>query len=96
MARRQISRLALLTVAAIAVSTGCATIRRSQTRDTQQLLAAAGFKMQFADAADTTPGDSTPPYRLVSRTTNGVVHYTYADPDNCRCVYVGGPEEYSE
>src|SRR5262249_48305105 len=37
-----------------------------------------------------------PPYRLVSRTKGGTVQYTYADPENCRCVYLGGAKEYTE
>jgi hypothetical protein len=32
----------------------------------------------------------------VSRTKDGTVQYTYADPDNCRCVYLGGSKEYAE
>jgi hypothetical protein len=75
--------------------TSCATIRRLQARDTEELLTAAGFKKQLVDAADTKP-HATPPYRLVSRTKDGTVQYTYADPDNCRCVYVGDSEEYAE
>jgi hypothetical protein len=39
---------------------------------------------------------SLPPHRIVSRTKDGRVVYTYADPDNCYCVYTGGDEEYSE
>jgi len=76
--------------------TGCATIRRLQARDTEELLTAAGFQKQLVDAADTKPTDATPPYRLVSRTKDGTLQYTYADPDDCRCVYVGGSKEYAE
>lgn len=37
-----------------------------------------------------------PPHRIVSGTKDGNAVYTYADPDHCRCVYVGGDKEYSE
>jgi len=73
--------------------TGCATIRRLQARDTEELLTAAGFKKQLVD--DTNPLEATP-YRLVSRTKDGTMQYTYADPDSCRCVYFGGSKEYAE
>ena len=76
--------------------TGCATIRRLQARDTEELLTAAGFKKQLVDAADPKPLDAEPPYRLMSRTKDGTMQYTYADPDNCRCVYLGGSKEYAE
>jgi len=52
-----------------------------QARDTEELLTAAGFKKQLVDAADAKPLNATPPYRLVSRTKNGTIQYTYADPD---------------
>jgi hypothetical protein len=85
-----------LILAVTVVLTGCATIRQLQTRDTEQLLAAAGFKMQPADTADQQHRDATPPYRLVGRSKDGVVEYTYADPRKCKCVYVGGSKEYSD
>jgi hypothetical protein len=96
MERRSLTTIALLTIAATAVLTGCATMQRSQAKETEELLAAAGFKTQSADAAEAKAGDATPPYRLVSRTKAGAVQYTYADPDHCRCVYVGGSKEYGE
>jgi hypothetical protein len=77
--------------------TGCATIRRSEARSTEQLLAAAGFVMRPADTGE--PQErlaATPPYRLESRAKDGRVVYTYADPAACKCLYVGGPKEYSE
>ena len=37
-----------------------------------------------------------PPYRIVSQTKDGKFVYTFADPENCHCLYVGGPNEYSE
>jgi hypothetical protein len=36
-----------------------------------------------------------PPYKIVSRTKDGNVVYTFADPENCHCLHVGGPKEYS-
>jgi hypothetical protein len=77
--------------------TGCATIRRSEARSTEQLLAAAGFAMRPADTAERQQRlAARPAYRLESHTKDGKVVYTYADPDGCKCLYVGGPKEYSE
>jgi len=87
--RRSVTNIARLTIAAMVLLAGCATIRGLQARETEQLLTAAGFKKQLVDAAG-------PPYQLVSRTKDGTVQYTYADPDNCRCVYLGGSKEYAE
>lgn len=86
----------LLAVSAL-FSTGCAAIQRLEAKDTERLLSAAGFHMWPA-ATPEQQGDfrSMPPNRIVSRTKDGNVEYTYADPDECRCVYVGGEKEFSE
>jgi hypothetical protein len=96
MKRRSATKSVIATIAATVALTGCATIQRSQARDTEELLAAAGFTMQLPDAADATPADATTPYRLVKHIKDGTVQYRYADPGNCRCVYVGGAKEYGE
>ena len=84
-------------LAAAMVLTGCATIRRSEARSTEELLAAAGFVMRPADTAERQQRlAARPPYRLESHAKDGKVVYTYADPDGCKCLYVGGPKEYSE
>lgn len=71
----------------------CAVIQQ----DTERMLAAAGFQMRPADTAELQEDlRSIPAHRLVSRTKDGNVVYMYADPDHCRCVYVGGSKEYSE
>jgi len=92
-----ITTLASLALAATLGVTGCAAIRRSQARDTEQFLAAAGFTMQLGGTAEQQQRlAAMPPYRLLSRPSGDSVEYTYADPKNCGCVYVGGPREYSE
>src|SRR5256712_14092951 len=84
-------------LAAAMVLTGCATMRRSEARSTEELLAAAGFVMRPADTAERQQRlAALPPYRLESRTKDGKVVYTYADPGGCHCLYVGGSKEYSE
>jgi hypothetical protein len=75
---------------------GCAAIRRSEARNTEQLLAAAGFHAIPANTPERLADLQTmPPLKLVARPKDGHFVYTYADPYNCRCLYVGGPEEYS-
>jgi hypothetical protein len=97
MQRRWRAMLGSLTLAAVVGLTGCATIRGWQARDTGQLLAAAGFEKQITATAEQQQRlEAMPPYRLVSGTKDGAVEYTYADPQHCRCVYVGGPSEYAK
>jgi hypothetical protein len=75
---------------------GCAAIQRSEARDTEQLLAAAGFEAKPADTPEKRADLRTMPLRqLVAHSRDGNFVYTYADPDYCQCLYVGGPKEYS-
>ena len=87
----------VLTLAAGMILTGCATMRRSEARSTEEMLAAAGFVVRPADTAERQQRlAARPPYRLESHTKDGTVVYTYADPAGCKCLYVVGPKEYSD
>ena len=96
MPRSTLNRAALLLAVPPMLGAGCASIQRYEIEETERMLAAAGFEMR---PADTSEGQqdlrSTPSHRIVRRTRDGNAVYVYADPDNCRCVYVGGDTEYS-
>lgn len=86
----------VLVTAALLVLAGCATIRRYEATATEQLLAVAGFQRQAADSPERLAAlDTMPPLKLVARQEDGNVVYTFSDPQNCHCLYVGGPKEYS-
>jgi hypothetical protein len=65
---------------------GCTAMQGQMAADSEQILAEAGFQRQPFDE----PG--LPARRLV---LDGV-SYKFADPDYCRCTYVGGAKEYAE
>jgi hypothetical protein len=91
--RKQVMLLALIIALPLA---GCAAIQRSEARDTEQLLAAAGFQAKPADTPEKLANlRAMPPRQLVSQAKEGKFVYSYADPDYCQCLYVGGPQEYS-
>src|SRR5439155_8217155 len=97
--RRRFSEMtrALLIVVMVASVAGCATIQASETRSTEQLLAAAGFHMEVA----ATPEElaelrMVPARKIVARASPGTTSYVYPDPDGCRCLYVGGEPQYQE
>jgi hypothetical protein len=75
-----------LVVFGLAALPGCAAIQGRVAADSQEILAQAGFERQPLDE----PG--LPSRQLVEQA--GV--YKFADPDFCRCVYVGGAEEHAE
>jgi hypothetical protein len=90
---RKVVMLALIVALPLA---GCAAIQRSEAKDKEQLLAAAGFQAKPADTPEKLANLRTmPPRQLVSHAKDGKFVYSYADPDYCQCLYVGGPTEYS-
>jgi hypothetical protein len=75
---------------------GCAALQRGAIASTEQLLEAAGFTMQPADTPEQLAQlEAMPAHTLVTRSEEGHAVYAYADPGNCKCVYIGGPAEYS-
>ena len=88
---------AVLALATMLPLGGCATMRAQQAQQTEDLLAAAGFRVKPADTPEKLAHLKTlPPYKVQTRTREGNVVYSYADPDNCKCLYVGCPKEYQE
>jgi hypothetical protein len=96
-------RLGTLLILAAALS-GCAAIERQeaalgeqQAADTEKLLAAAGFRMIPADSAERQHDLATlPPRRIVTHRRGARTVYVYADPQSCRCLYVGAPGAYAK
>ena len=85
------------TLGLILLLDGCAAIPREEAQNTENLRAAAGFKMKLADTPEKRDHlKMMPPLELATRSQDGRVIYRYADPDNCQCVYVGGPDEYAQ
>jgi hypothetical protein len=85
----------LLTV--VPVLYGCASLQQQQTQATEDLLAAAGFKVKPADTPQKMSHLATlQPLKLIARSRDGQFVYTYADPEYCKCLYAGGPKEYQE
>ena len=90
------TRHVLVVAAALLTLSGCAAIRRQEAASTEQLLAAAGFQMQAADNPERVHDlTAMPPLKIVARSQDNNVRYTFADPYKCRCLYVGGSKEYS-
>ena len=75
--------MALILAVALA---GCAALRNQRAADSEEILAQAGFERAPLD----TPG--LPARQLVQSGSS----YTFADPDFCHCMYVGGEREYAQ
>jgi hypothetical protein len=73
------------------VVAACATM----TRDTESMLQQAGFRKIPADTAQKmTHLKTLPDRKLISRTHQGQPYYVYADPDYCKCMWVGNAQQY--
>src|SRR5229473_7431238 len=75
--------------------TGCAAIRAHQTAETEQVLAAAGFQVEPADTPEKLAHLQTlTPRKVVQDMRDGQPQYVYADPETCKCLYVGDEKRY--
>src|SRR5258705_5367265 len=84
-------------LAAAMVLTGCATMRRSEARSTEELLAAAGFVMRPADTAERQQRlAARPPYRLERPAKDRKVAYQHAAPNRCLSLYLGWPQRHPQ
>jgi len=93
--RRTALRSAVVVAVVLGLSSGCATIRRHDTRQTEQMLAAAGFRMKLADTPEKLAHLQTlTPRRLVPHRRADQLYYAYADPEVCRCLYTGTETQY--
>ena len=95
---RAASWRAAVVVALLLIGAGCVS-ERAQVEETEQMLAAAGFRMEPADTPERQAQLVTlPPHRLLMpqlRAGNqDTVGYVYADPDVCHCVFVGDARAY--
>ena len=86
----------LLVIVAATLLADCTAIRREQARSMGDYLQEAGFTIRQADtAAAMQKLQAMPPGKMVKRLKDGVVVYTYADPYDCKCVYVGNQAQYT-
>ena len=92
--RRAIELAAI--VSALGVLTACATPSR-RIINHENNLAAAGFTARPADTSERRALlAQLPAHKFVQRVKDDKVHYVYADPSVCKCLYVGTPAAYGK
>lgn len=73
----------------------CAMLKAQQTKDTEQLLTEAGFKMKLADTpAKMAHLRTLSQNKIMAHQKDGSVYYIYADAANCQCFYWGKEQSY--
>jgi len=84
---------AAVAVFALSVCLGLAADAQEVTGMT---LETSGFKMKEANTPEKmTRLKSIPARKFVRRTRNGVAYFIYADPDYCKCAYIGNQQAMS-
>lgn len=87
---------ALLPVLALGLLAACQTPQQ-RVASHEDNLAAAGFIVRPANTPEREAMlRRLPPNRFVMRTKGDKVHYVYADPLVCGCLYVGTQQAYAE
>jgi predicted component of type VI protein secretion system len=83
--------------ALIALLSGCATQETPEQRAQriEPVLAAAGFRAHPADSpAKLQNLQAMTPLKVRSTIENGKLHYWFADPVYCACLYTGNKDAY--
>lgn len=90
-------RLGATLVTVMVVASGCAAMRKSEVDSQEQLLSAAGFQMKLADSPEKVAHLQTmTSQKLVPHSKDGKLYYVYADPEFCKCMFVGNAAAYQK
>ena len=90
------TRIAASLFAAALPLVGCATLDRDEALERERVLMAAGFRLRPADTDERLAYvKAMPPFKLAAQVEDGRLVYSYADPEYCQCLFLGGPMEYS-
>jgi hypothetical protein len=74
--------------------TGC---QSSEILQQENDLSAAGFTVRIADTAERQAMlNRLPPNRFVQRVNGNEIHYVYADPVECGCLYIGTQQDFAQ
>jgi hypothetical protein len=89
--------IAATLAAVVILVSGCAAIRKSEVETQEQLLSAAGFQMKLADTPQKLAHlQEMTRQKLVPHTKDGKLYYAYADPEGCKCRFVGDEPAYQK
>jgi hypothetical protein len=76
---------------------GCATADRDRAAEIEPLLIAAGFQKRVADTPQKLAHlQQLEPLKLIPHARQTSVYYVYADPNGCRCAYVGNEMAFEQ
>lgn len=75
----------------------CASAARDRAAETEPLLIAAGFQKRVADTPQKLAHlQRLEPLKLIPHARKASIYYVYADPNGCRCAYVGNEMAFEQ
>jgi hypothetical protein len=91
------SRMGVLSALLAVLILGACESRQQVITQNEDRLAAAGFIVKPANTPERQAMlKKLPPNKFVMRTSGDNVHYVYADPIVCSCLYVGNQDAYNK
>jgi hypothetical protein len=86
-----------LSIVAAGIAAGCAETQRQRAKRIEPMLSAAGFHIHPADTPQRQQElTSMTPLKVRYDARNGKLHYWFADPTVCQCIYVGNEQSYQK
>jgi len=81
----------------VVTALGACETQQQRITEREDKLAAAGFIIKPANTPERQAMLARlPPHRFVMRQNGDTIHYVYADPLVCGCLYVGTQEAYNQ
>jgi hypothetical protein len=78
-----------------AFAVGCAHSQKRKTEEVEELLAAAGFTMKPADTPEKFAKlQAMEQHKILAHSMDDGVYFTYADAEDCRCLFAGDQAAY--
>ena len=92
------SKTAAAGLLALAFSlSACTAMKKWESKDTEDLLVAAGFTIKSANTPEQLAKlKELQPLTMVRRVKDDQMYYTYADPYTCQCLFVGQSDQDQE
>ena len=84
---KKLTRPGAVLVSFVALLSACASAARQDASEIEPLLLAAGFQKRVAD---------TPALKMVPQQYKDSYLYVLADPEGCRCMYVGNEQAFEQ
>jgi hypothetical protein len=94
---KKLTRPGAVLVSFVALLSACASAARQDASEIEPLLLAAGFQKRVADTPEKLAHlRALPALKMVPQQYKDSYLYVLADPEGCRCMYVGNEQAFEQ